>query len=372
MTSAIQRQRTNKRAGATAVALGLGLTAMLSFGTVAPAAQAAEYKMVIAHLLPEDLTNNEVHPALVHFEALVEAATDGDIDVQIFGGGALGSEVENGKEAQVGKTLQSAVMSSGAMSSFYREYQIITTPFLFPNYAVARAYFDGPWHAEFMRGAIESSNLRFLGTFDDGGGFVAFTNNKRLIKTVDDIKGLKIRVEENPAHVATMKALGASATPLPWGEVVTALGTGLADGQFNAPGVSRAFKLWEVNDYTTWSGHVYNSISWMVSENWYQSLPENYQQVIVNSAREAVQISHGIAALAAVQGWNASCKEFKECHILAAAEKEKMAALARPAWKQWITTDFGIDGKLVDALWAEVDGISAEVDKMNMARYGSN
>ena len=269
----IDGQATRKQAKAAALAIGLGLTAALSLGPAVPAAQAAEYKMVIAHLLPEDLTNNEVHPALVHFEALVEAATDGDIDVQIFGGGALGSEVENGKEAQVGKTLQSAVMSSGAMSSFYREYQIITTPFLFPNYAVARAYFDGPWHAEFMKGAIESSKLRYLGTFDDGGGFVAFTNNKRLIKTVDDIKGLKIRVEENPAHVATMKALGASATPLPWGEVVTALGTGLADGQFNAPGVSLAFKLWEVNDYTTLSGHVYNSISWMVSENWYQTLP---------------------------------------------------------------------------------------------------
>lgn len=366
----IDGQATRKQAKAAALAIGLGLTAALSLGPAVPAAQAAEYKMVIAHLLPEDLTNNEVHPALVHFEALVEAATDGDIDVQIFGGGALGSEVENGKEAQVGKTLQSAVMSSGAMSSFYREYQIITTPFLFPNYAVARAYFDGPWHAEFMKGAIESSKLRYLGTFDDGGGFVAFTNNKRLIKTVDDIKGLKIRVEENPAHVATMKALGASATPLPWGEVVTALGTGLADGQFNAPGVSLAFKLWEVNDYTTLSGHVYNSISWMVSENWYQTLPPEYQQVIINAAREAVQISHGIAALAAVKGWNASCKEFKECHILASDEKAKMAALARPAWKDWITKDFGIDGGLVDGLWAEVDRIDADMNTSNMARYG--
>src|SRR5690606_25152594 len=181
-------------------------------------AQAQSYQMVIAHILPEDLSDNEIAPAMAHFKTLVEARTGGDLEVQVFGAGALGSEVETGKQAQAGTTVQSSIMSSGAMSSFYPKYQIITTPFLFPNYRVAWEYFDGPWHAEFMRGAIEEAGLRYLGTFDDGGGFVAFTNNVRPIRTVDDIKGLRIRVEENPAHVATMKALGASATPLPWGE----------------------------------------------------------------------------------------------------------------------------------------------------------
>ena len=344
---------------------------VLALGFYAHGAAAAQFKMVIPHLLPEDLTNNEVHPALVHFESLVESATNGDIDVQIFAGGQLGSEVETGKEAQIGKTVQAAIMSSGAMSSFFREYQIVTTPFLFPNYHVARGYFDGPWHAKFMAGALKSSDLRYLGTFDDGGGFVAFTNNKRLIKTVDDINGLRIRVEENPAHVATMKALGASATPLPWGEVITALSTGLADGQFNAPGVSLAFKLWEVNDFTTWSGHVYNSVSWMVSDKWYQTLPDDYKRIVVQSAREAIQMAHGFATLAAVQGWAASCKNFKQCHLLSAAEKSKMAAIARPAWKKWITEDFGIDATLVDSLWAEVERIDKELVDSDMKLYGS-
>lgn len=350
--------------------LGAAAVALLPFGSGVKPARAAEFTMVISHIFPEDLTNNEVHPALVHFESLVESATRGQIDVQIFGGGQLGSEVENGKEAQIGKTVQSAIMSSGAMSSFFREYQIITTPFLFQNYNVARAYFDGPWHADFMRGTIASSGLRYLGTFDDGGGFVAFTNNKRLIKTIDDIEGLKIRVEENPAHVAIMKALGASATPLPWGEVVTALGTGLADGQFNAPGVSLAFQLWEVNDYTTWSGHVYNSISWMVSDKWFQTLPANYKQIVINSAREAIKMAHGFATLAAVQGWSASCKNFKKCHILTSEERAKMATVARPAWKNWITKDYGIEERLVDSLWAEVHRIAKHQAESDMATYG--
>jgi tripartite ATP-independent transporter DctP family solute receptor len=341
----------------------------LGFAATSSVAMAQTYTMVIAHLLPEDLRDNEVAPALAHFESLVEARTGGDIDVQVFGAGSLGSEVETGKQAQQGTTVQASVLSSGAMSSFYPDYQIITTPFLFPNYRVAWEYFDGDWHAEFMRGTIEEAGLRYLGTFDDGGGFVAFTNNVRPIRTVDDIEGLKIRVEENPAHVATMKALGASATPLPWGEVLTALGTGLADGQFNAPGVSASFKLWDVNDYTTWSGHVFNSQSWMVSEQWFQSLPDEYQAIIVDSAQEAIKMAHGISALAAVIGWQESCEEFEECIILADEEKQKMADLARPAWKEWITKDFGVDPTLVDGLWSEVERISAQQQARDEALF---
>ena len=344
------------------------IAAALALALGSAGAQAASYEMVIAHLLPEDLTDNEIAPAMAHFESLVEARTNGDIDVQVFAAGALGSEVETGKQAQVGTTVQSSLMSSGAMSSFFPEYQIITTPFLFPDYRVAWAYFDGEWHANFMKGAREAG-LRYLGTFDDGGGFVAFTNNVRPIRTVDDIKGLRVRVEENPAHVATMKALGASATPLPWGEVLTALGTGLADAQFNAPSVSASFKLWDVNDYTTWSGHVFNSISWMVSEDWFQSLPPEYQSIVVDTAREAVQMAHGVAALAAVIGWQESCQEFEECIILADEEKQKMADVTRPAWKEWITTDFGVDAALVDELWAEVDRIEQELEAQDQALF---
>jgi tripartite ATP-independent transporter DctP family solute receptor len=363
-------QKTTSIRPASFPSLCAGALVALGVGFGAAPANAQSYTMVIAHLLPEDLMGNEIAPAMAHFESLVEARTNGDIDVQPFGASALGSEVETGKQAQQGTTVQSSIMSSGAMSSFYPKYQIITTPFLFPDYRVAWEYFDGEWHAEFMKGAIAEAGLRYLGTFDDGGGFVAFTNNVRPIKTVEDIEGLKIRVEENPAHVATMKALGASATPLPWGEVLTALGTGLADGQFNAPGVSTSFKLWEVNDYTTWSGHVFNSQSWMVSETWFQSLPEEYQAIIVDSAREVIEMAHGIAALHAVVGWQESCEQFEECVILAEDEKQRMADIARPAWKDWIVDDFGVEESLVDELWAEVDRIDAELEKKDKALYG--
>ncbi len=368
-TSGLKQQGRKSFRALIMATLCISAVALVSLTLAAAPAWAAKYTMTIAHLYPDDLTNNEAAPSLERFKQLVESATNGDVEVKVFGGGALGSEVETGKQAQIGKTVQSVLISSGAASSFYKNYQIVVTPFLFPNYKTAWAFFDSPWFANFMKGMREESGLRYLGTFDDGGGFVAFTNNKRLIKTVDDIKGLRIRVEENPAHITMMKSLGASATPLPWGEVQTALATGLADGQFNAPGVNDMFKLADVTKYTTWSGHVYNSVTWVVSEAWFSKLPEDYKKAIVRAAREAVTIGHGVATQISIIGWVNSCKNFKECYILPDAEKAKMRALARPAYKKWITTDFGVAVGDVDALWAEVDRISAELEKNWMDSY---
>jgi len=334
--------------------------AVAGAAALAVAAPAAAETMTVAHLYPESLENNDVAPALHHFKRLVEERTGGAITVEIFGGGALGSEVETAQQAQAGRLVQSVLISSGAMSSFYKRYQIVATPFLFESYAQAWHFFDSPWFADFMHGTVDAAGLRYLGTFDDGGGFVAMTNNKRLIRTIDDFAGLNIRVEENPAHIATMRALGASATPLPWGEVMTALATGLADGQFNAPVVSTGFKLWEVNDYTTWTGHVYNTLSWLVSDAWFQGLADDQRRAIVASAREAIAIAHGVAAHLAVLGWDESCRRFKECHVLDSGERRRMRDVTRPAFKAWITGDFGIPAADVEAFWAEVDRVGAE------------
>ncbi|MFY0990654.1 TRAP transporter substrate-binding protein DctP [Halomonas sp. C05BenzN] len=332
--------------------------------------QAQSHEMVIATLLPESMTNNEIYPALVHFKNLVEARTDGDLEVSIFGGGQLGSEVETGSEVQGGRTLQSTIMSTGAMSSFYEDYQMVTAPFLFTNWRQAWAFYDSEWFADFMSGTIESANMRYLGTFDDGGGFVAFTNNKRLIETVDDLEGLNIRTEENPAHVAIMRALGASATPLPWGELITALETGLADGQFNAPVINTAYNLDAVTDYTTLTGHVYNSAPWMISEAWYQELPEEYQRVVITSAREAIEVSHGMSGALATASWEESCERFEACYMMPEEERQRMAEIARPAWQEWIVEDFGMDAERVEGLLAEVERVGNEVAEEDFRIYG--
>jgi hypothetical protein len=74
--------------------------------------------------------------------------------------------------------------------------------------------------------------------------------------------------------------------------------------------------------------------------------------------------------LAAVRGWQTSCEKFKQCYVLPQTERNKMAAIARPAWKDWITKDFKVKPALVDSLWAEVARLEKSVNERDMKQYG--
>ena len=301
--------------------ISLVVLLIMAFASL-PVHAEAEYEMVIGHHFPVDLENNEVHPALIRFSELVDLYTDGNVNVEVHGGATLGTEVEVTEEAQHGVAVQSSVLSSGAMSSFYEPYQIMTTPFLFPDYPTAWGFFDSDWFADFMDDMRQETGLRYLGTFDDGGGFVAFTNEERLIRTPEDMEGLIIRVEENPAHIAIIEGMGAEAVPIEWGEVPTALETGVADGQFNAPGLNAAMEFWEQTDYTTWSKHIFNTLTWVVNDDWFTDLPEEYQDAILRASREAVEVSRGISTQLTLRGWEESTEKFEDAYNLSPEEQK--------------------------------------------------
>lgn len=343
---------------------------LLLFAAGSAAAETPAYTMVIAHLYPADMESNEVHPALVRFADIVQTQTKGAVEVKIFGAMQLGTEVEYTAKAKQGKTVQSVVLSSGAFSSFFPKYQVITTPFLFDDYNTAWAFFDSDWYAGFMREMRESTGLRWLGTFDEGGGFVAFTNNKRLIRTPEDMKGLRIRVEENPAHIAVMEALGAKAVPLEWGQVPTALQTGVADGQFNAPGLNTAMRFWDACDYTTWTGHIYNTGNWLVNDQWFRNLPENYQHIILRSARQAIWYARGVAAHLCYLGWKEGTRKYKGHYIPNSKEKEAFKKIMRPAFFSWATEDFGLSEDLIKEVWSQADSISKGLDREYWDKWG--
>jgi len=339
----------------------------LIFGLAIMPALAADkdpIKMVIAHHYPASLDDNEVQLSMVRFKDLVEAATDGNIQVEIYPNCILGTEVEYTKEVQEGgKTIQSSILSSGAFSSFFPSYQVMTAPFLFPDFPTAWAFFDSDFFAKYMDQMRSKTGLRYLGTFDDGGGFVAFTNSKRLIKTVEDMKELRIRVEENPAHIAIIESLGAKAVPLEWSQVPTCLASGVAEGQFNAPGLNAAMKFWELVPYTTWSGHIYNTLTWVVSDEWFNSLAENYQDIILRASREAVLIGHGNAARLTLLGWEECKKNFKEAYALTTTEKAEFAKVAKPAFRKWYVETFKGDEELLDSMLNEVEKIYKSMGK---------
>jgi tripartite ATP-independent transporter DctP family solute receptor len=320
--------------------------------------------MSISHVYNPDPTTSGIVAGLHYFKRKVELVTNGDIKVKLYPNSQLGSEVETAGELKDGALVQSSLISTGAMASFLKKYQLMDTPFLFPNYETAWAFVDSQWFANFMK-PVQKKGMRYLGTFDDGGGFVAITNNKHLIKNLSDLKGLNIRTEENPGDIEIMKSLGASATPLPWAQVQTALASGLMDGQFNALGSVINSKIWSVTDYITLTDHVYNTVTWLVSDKWFSSLPKKFQKIIVEKAQEAVIVGHGVDARVATLGWKKACEKFKKCYVLPKAKREKWQKIARPAFKKWVTSNFGIKKSVANKFWDRVEKVTKQMNERN-------
>jgi TRAP-type C4-dicarboxylate transport system substrate-binding protein len=353
------------------------LTKILSLGLliiavglpfVAGSAAAAE-KLAIATVYPGNMTDNEVYPALKYFEGVLSAKTGGAYEVEIFPGGQLGSEVEFTRECQDGTTVQMSIASSGAFSSFYKKYQAIISPFLFPDRLTAWGFFDSDFFADFM-GGLPDIGLRYLGTMDDGGGFVVLTNSLRPVNSAADFKGMRIRTEENPAHMAIMNAMGASAVPMAWGQVATALATKAAHGQFNAPSIITWAKLWETQKYVTFLNHIYNTNTWMVSDKWFKAQSPQNQQAIIEAARAAVIYSRGIAAHLSELAVEEAKKHGMEFNHVPPANLAKLKSMAQTGYRKWAVDDFGLKADLLDAIQKEVDGIQKMQGDTWMTRYG--
>ncbi len=350
-----------------AVVFAFALVMVFSFS---PVTAEEEYEMVIAHYSITDPVEQGMQASLEYFKTNVEARTGGAVKVEIRGDGVLGTPEEYTREAIRGRTVQSAILYAGSFSSFFDKYQLMTSPFIFPDYHTAWSFFDSDYFADFMDMAREETGLRALGVYDDGGGLVAFTNSRRLIQYPEDMEGLLIRTEENPAHIAMIEALGASAVPLAWGDVVTALGSGVAEGQFNAPSVNNYAQFWEVTDYTSWIPFVYNSAVWTVSDDWFLQLPEEYQNIILKTAKEAIGVARGVDAQRSMLYWQEDSAKYDDSYMPTPDVLDEWAEILQPAFFEWITEDFGIAAEVVEEFWDAVAEVQREADEDVFNRLG--
>ena len=170
----------------------------------------------------------------------VEKRTGGRYKVQNFYSGALGAERESIEAVQLG-TLDLTMTSTGPVPNFVPEVAIFDIPFLFRDYAHARARArrpDRPGDAGQVPGARASSALAWT-----ENGFRHMTNNRREVNAPDDLKGLKMRTMENPVHMQAYKQFGIIPTPMAFTEVFTALQQGTVDGQENPMSVILAAKF---------------------------------------------------------------------------------------------------------------------------------
>jgi len=302
-------------------------------------------KMVVklGHVDPADPFMSADHSAAVVFKTMVETATNGDIEVRIYPSSSLGS----GREQMVllkNDIIQVYLATAGNIATMYPLIGVLDTPFAIPNMSTAWAVFDG-WFGEKIKKSIyEKTGLICLEILDQGG-FFHFTNNKRPIRTLADIKGIKFRTMTLPSHISFFRSMEASAIPIAWAEVYTALETGVVDGQHNPISPILGSKLYEVQKYLTLSGHIWSTHWFMVNDQWYQSLTHEEKQIVRNAANVAKVCGRGITKIYECSDKGMALIQKKtEVNQLSIDEKEKFGKVTIPAMKKFIKNSLGEEG----------------------------
>jgi tripartite ATP-independent transporter DctP family solute receptor len=201
------------------------------------------------------------------FKELLESRSGGAWQVKIFHSKSIGNETEILQQIQM-NTIQMGVITGGPFDTFDPIVRVINYPFLFKDTAQVDAVLDGPLGQEILD---DLESVGFKGLCFSENGFRNLTNNKRPVKTADDIKGLKIRVMASALHKAVWQALGANPTPMPW-PIYTELEQGVIDGQENPLWVMEVYKFYEIQKYMTLTRHVYSPHIDVASMIWWKTL----------------------------------------------------------------------------------------------------
>jgi tripartite ATP-independent transporter DctP family solute receptor len=251
-----------------------------SVTSVSSQAKPAPKKLDIAYLLapPES--------GAVGLKFMAEEVTrrsNGAINMVFHGGTLLNKELEIMDAVKSGNVAIGC--PSGAASTVFPEMGVFLTPYLVRDYQHAYAMFNGQIGKELDETFQKKHKVKVLFFFDYG--FRHFWNSKRPINTPADLKGLKMRVQQGRVFADTVNGLGASAVPMPFGEVIPAAQQGVIDGA-DLPIVNiNALKIYEVSKYVSMTYHNYGPSVVVMNLDVWKSLPADQQHLILEVAMEA-------------------------------------------------------------------------------------
>ena len=209
--------------------------------------------------------------------------TEGKYKIETYHNGQLGAEIDTIEGCQMG-TIDIAVVNQSTIGNFINDFQALDIPYLITSTEQADAVFLGDIGTRFLD-KLSGVHLYGLGIWESG--FRNLTNSKRDVNSVDDVAGLKIRTMENSYHMDFWKKLKASPTPMSFSEVYIGLQQGTIDAQENPYEVIVSNKLYEQQDYVVETNHLPHLISLIVSDEFFQDLPEDKQAILVEAAEIA-------------------------------------------------------------------------------------
>ncbi|EWH04005.1 TRAP transporter substrate-binding protein [Halomonas sp. BC04] len=238
---------------------------------------------------PDDHSSSR---AMEIFRDALAERTDGDLSAQLFPNMQLGGASENVDQVSSG-SIAGTWVGIAFLSRTVPELEALSLPFAFADREDAFALIDGDF-GELLDEKLAEKGFVALGYMELG--FRHVTNNERPIETIEDLNGLRIRLQPNQTHLDTFRAIGASPISMDISEVYGALQQGVLDGQENPYSIISTRRLDEVQGHLSDTGHFYDFIVVVANRNVFNRLSEEKQQAVRDAMAEAVAWQRQTAA----------------------------------------------------------------------------
>ena len=311
---------------------------------LAGSAVLAEEKLRIAGNFAPDHSSSI---AMQQFKKDVEAASKGSLVIEVFDNMQLGGAQENVTQTRAG-TIHMTWVGMAFLSRTVPELEAVSLPFMFPSREIAYKVIDGP-AVDLIEAKMADKGFTSLGFMELGSRQV--TNSVRPIKTMADLKGLKIRMQPNETHLATFRALGANPLAMDIKEVYSALEQKVIDGHENPYALILTSRFNEVQKYLSNTGHFFDFISVVGNKKKIESLSAEHQKILRAAMTKAIASQRVMATKADGEALAELQKKGMTYTEMPASEREAMrkatAGIVDDVRKR-------LGGTLVDQVLAEV------------------
>jgi len=312
------------------IKLGAGLgAAAASLPPLSPASAQAKMVFKASDVQPAG------YPTVVATENLgkkLEAATGGRLSVQMYPSMQLGGEKETIEQTQIG-AIQLLRVSVGSMGPIVDDINVVNMPFLFRNTAHAQQMMDGPIGQELLDKITASPNAGLVALCWMDSGSRSLYNTKHPIKTIEDIKGLKIRVIGNPIFVDMMNALGGNGVAMGYDQVFSALQTGVIDGAENNPPSYVFSNHYTAAKYYSLTEHLIIPEVLVFSKRAWSQLTSDDQGLIKKFAREAQLEERDLWKKYELQAMDKA--KAAGCEIVEISDKAPFQNAVKPVWDKY-------------------------------------
>lgn len=273
------------------------------------------------------------------FAEEIDKRTDGEVKINLFPNGQLGSEQDTINNASMG-ILDLSILAINNITPFSPTVGVMTLPYVIQSPEDAKLLTQGEVGDQLTENTIRDAGVRILGWAYSGCR--RLSNSAKPVASPSDLDGLVIRVPKNEIMIASYQSWGVNPSPLAWSETFTALQQGVVDGQDNPYITIDAMKFYEVQKYITESCYVFSLEPLIMDEGMYQSLSPEMQAIVIDAGQAATEHSYDYL-LASEEGIKKRLEEEGMTIVQPANNEQEWIERATSIWPRFYDSIGGKD-----------------------------